>query len=289
MRYLRFVLLCLLIGTISSVILAQSGSLTTTFAGGNGFNGNMFDLEATACLTLTGFDVNVEPGSQTIEIYYRTGGYAGFESNAGAWTLLGSANVTGNGAGVATSVAVGGLTLQPGVIYGLYVTTTGGNMTYTNGATVYDNGALRLTTGVGKSYPFGGTFDPRTWNGTVYYEPCEQVGTGINFVDGRLNRYDAAAPVVVYVHSFEDGYGLVIYDAYTDRHQLLVVTPEQIAATVGVTENTLIASDAEGRVQVYRLSDGIFLVRAPLNNGKVYLLNFAELAPNVAYTSQEAE
>lgn len=282
-QVLRAVFFFTLLGALYGVAAAQSGSLTTTFAGGNSFSGNMFDLQASTCATLTGFDVNVGSGAHTIEVYFREGGYAGAETNAGAWTLLGRANVTSAGNNTPTSVPIGGLSLQPNVNYGIYVTTTGTTMNYTNGANVYDNGTLRLTTGVGKSYPFGSTFDPRTWNGTIYYDLCRT--DGIN--DGRINRFDLAAPVAVYADNVDGKPGLVIYDTYSMNTILLRVSPEEIAATDGVTENTLIASDENGRVAVYRLADGTYQVNAPLPNGKIHVLIFSTIMPNASHTSFE--
>ena len=57
-------------------VVAQPGwaqSLQTTFAGGNGFHGNMFDINATQDVVIEGFEVNVDPGMHTIEIYSRGG------------------------------------------------------------------------------------------------------------------------------------------------------------------------------------------------------------------------
>jgi hypothetical protein len=39
---------------------------------------------------------------------------------------------------------------------------------------------IRLDLGVGKSYPFGSTFNPRTWNGTVYYDVGGGGGGGVD-------------------------------------------------------------------------------------------------------------
>jgi hypothetical protein len=50
-------------------------------------------------------------------------------------------------------------------------------MHYTNGANIYSNADLTITTGVGKQYPFGSTFTPRTWNGRIHYVTPQ--GTGI--------------------------------------------------------------------------------------------------------------
>ncbi len=53
---------------------------------------------------------------------------------------------------------------------GLYITRDdGGWLNYTNGSNTYSNGQIQLTLGIGNAYPFGTTFSPRTWNGTIYY------------------------------------------------------------------------------------------------------------------------
>lgn len=283
-QILRALFFFMLLGALYGVAAAQSGSLTTIFTGGNGHAGNMFDLQASTCAAVTGFDVNVEPGTWSMQVFVRQGGYAGFENNAGAWSLLGSATITSAGTNVPTFLPIGGLTMQPNVPYGIYVTAdNSGAINYTNGANVYDNGTLRLTAGVGKSYPFANTFTPRTWNGTVYYDLCRT--DGIN--DGRINRFDLAAPVAVYADNVDGKPGLVIYDTYSMNTILLRVSPEEIAATDSVTENTLIASDENGRVAVYRLADGTFQVNAPLPNGKIHVLIFTTIMPNAAHTSFE--
>ena len=105
--------------------------------------------------------------------------------------------------------------------------------------------------------------------------------------DGRLNGADHAAPVAVYPVDYGSGQvGLHLYDTATGV-LLLEVTPEQIAATDGVSANTLIAEG--GGAVVYRLADGTVYVGAPMANGKQYLLTFAELSANTAYTSTEVE
>jgi hypothetical protein len=45
-------------------------------------------------------------------------------------------------------------------------------MNYTDGNNTYLNSDLRLDLGIGKGDPdfIGDTFNPRTWNGTIYYE-----------------------------------------------------------------------------------------------------------------------
>jgi hypothetical protein len=148
-----------------------SGSLTTTYASNNGQAGNMVDVTAlTGNITIESFDVNID-GSVTMEVWYKPGSYVGFETNAGAWTLLGSANIVSNGANVPTPCPIGGLTIPYGETYALYITTTGGSINYTtlSAPPYHTDGNLLIDNSCGKSYPFGSTFNPRDWNGTIYY------------------------------------------------------------------------------------------------------------------------
>ena len=110
------------------------------------------------------------------------------------------------------------------------------------------------------------------------------------FTDGRINRYDAAAPFAVYPHIDDEGaLGLIIYDAYTAGNVLLVVSAEEIAAVPEHSANTLIASSGDGRVAVYRLKDGSFQVQGITYNNKVYVLLFGAIDSTADYTSHEAE
>jgi len=154
-----------------------TGSLTTTFAGGNGHNGNMFDLTAKETITITGWEGSIDAGggSATIEVYYVTDhtSFVGKETNQAFWTLLGSVTLPStNPAGTPTVVAIGGLTIASGETVGIYWTTTASaNVDYTNGPLgVFENAELRFEDrGTGNAYPFGGMFSPRIWNGTIHY------------------------------------------------------------------------------------------------------------------------
>lgn len=186
------VVLCLLV-----VATAPAQSLTTTFASNNGQSGNMFDVVALSDVTINDLDVNLDPGSWTVEVYVVTAGttFVGNETNAGAWTLVGTASVTSAGTNVATNLGLSlGYTVTTGSTQGFYVTVNNGSgMNYTNGTTlgaVFASDAnMQILEGVGKSYPFGSTFTPRVWNGTIHYttgpppQPLVAVTTGV----GDLN------------------------------------------------------------------------------------------------------
>lgn len=181
--------------------MASAQTLTTTLAGGNSFNGNMFDIVARDDLTIDGFDVNIATGSQTIEIYYKSGSYSGFETNSAAWTLAGSASVSGAGQGTAVTVPVDvNLSITSGQRYAFYVTNTSGTMFYTDGSTegaVYaQNADLFFYEGVGKAYPFGSTFTPRIWNGVIRYSKNNQPPT-IAPISGQSTNEDTPLNVSV--------------------------------------------------------------------------------------------
>ena len=186
-----FILGALLVGLFVCPLFGQS--LTTTFANNNGQSGNMFDIVALNDVAIQNFDCNLDTGSWTVEVYAVTAGgtFTGNETNAAAWSLIGTATVTGAGAGVPTDL---GLSLaywvSAGSTQGFYVTcSTGTGMNYTNGTTqgavFASDSNIQFLEGVGKAYPFGSTFTPRVWNGNIHYttgpasEPLLGVTTGV--------------------------------------------------------------------------------------------------------------
>ncbi|MFK7739944.1 MAG: hypothetical protein AB8H80_06435 [Planctomycetota bacterium] len=180
---------CLL--ATAAVATAQS-PLTTTFAGGNGQSGNMFDVVATnaAGVTVRSFDVNLSVGTHDLEVYTLPSGspYLADVNNAAAWTLVGSAaGVVSAGAGVATTLPICVETFVPaGTTQAFYVTiSTTGIMNYTNGVTTgalfASNADLEFYEGAGLAYPFTANFNPRVWNGNIIYDVGNTVGAGCSF------------------------------------------------------------------------------------------------------------
>jgi len=159
-----------------------AGSLTTTFAGGNGFAGNMFDITPTADLQITALDIHDEGvgATSTVDVWYRPGTSFGFEGSSAGWMLIGSYSGVGAGFGLGTFIDMtgNGVTFTGGSSYGMYVNLTsygvgGSRLNYTNGTpTTYSNADLSLLTNCGKASPdfTGSTFFDRVWNGTVYYD-----------------------------------------------------------------------------------------------------------------------
>ena len=163
-----------------------ANTLTTTFAGGNSFDGNMFDVVALNDLTIESFDVNLGTGvTDDVEVWYRTGTFVGNETSSAGWTLLGTAvNITSAGDGVPTPLNMSlGLSITAGDTIAFYVTTVnGGTMNYTNGTAVGNlfasDANLEFYEGNGGGY-FNVTFSPRIFNGNIHYTTGG--GTSIDF------------------------------------------------------------------------------------------------------------
>jgi hypothetical protein len=163
--------------------------VTTTFAGGNGFAGNMFDMVTTSDLVISSMDLNCNAAAGsaiTADVWYMTGSVVGNEMNAAVWTLLGSYTGTSAAFGAPTNIDMtgNGMNWVAGTTYGLYVDLTSyittGSIAYTNGTTgvgtVYSNADVTLTTWYGTRNtdvlgPFTQTvFATRDWNGTIHYD-----------------------------------------------------------------------------------------------------------------------
>lgn len=161
-------------------MVANAGVLTTTFASNNGQSGNMFDVVTLGGpLTVTGLDLNLDPGTWTIDVYKKAGTWVGFSSTPGAWTLIDSASVASAGYNTPTFFNVTDFLLGASTTTGLYVTTTTSDMNYTNGTAVGDvaaaNSDLQILEGAGVSYPFGSLYTPRIWNGSIHYKSAASV------------------------------------------------------------------------------------------------------------------
>jgi len=157
---------------------------TTTFAGGNGFDGNMFDITAINTVTIDSFAANFNVGAGMAEIWYRPGTHVGFTTSNVGWTLAGTApyNSTGNGApGTSINVFVN-VTIPAGQTYAFYVHGSLG-ITYSNGTAVgniYAQDAnIMFMEGYGGAYFALGNF-PRVFNGRIMYSAgCESSRTPV--------------------------------------------------------------------------------------------------------------
>ena len=172
---------------LGATAMAQS-PLTTTFTSNNGQAGNMFDLVATnaAGVTIDFFDVNLDAGSWDLEVYKLTvpGPYLPSVSTPADWTLVGSTTgLVSNGPNVPTLLPISVCEFIPnGATQSFYVTVTNGTaINYTNGTTTgtlfASNGDLECYEGAGVAYPFASNFNPRVFNGNIYYNVGNNPGS----------------------------------------------------------------------------------------------------------------
>ncbi|MGL4599879.1 MAG: right-handed parallel beta-helix repeat-containing protein [Bacteroidia bacterium] len=151
-------------------LTSGSGNITTQFSGGNGCDGAMFNFTPTVNMRLDSFDLNLGTTAvQSVDVFWRLGGYLGFETNAGAWTQLGQVNVQGAGAGQPTHIDVGSLQLIAGQTYGLYFHNPNSNIDYTTGSANFNNADATISTGAGLCDFFATVNAGRIFNGRVYY------------------------------------------------------------------------------------------------------------------------
>jgi hypothetical protein len=148
-------------------------SIFTTTAGGNGSAGNMFDVIPNNNLVWNGVDMSISSvGTVSVEIWYRNGTFVGSESSSTGWIPLLTTTVTSPGTGTLVNVSGFSANLAAGQTYGLYVTTNGGGVNYTNGtslgATNVSNSDITVKEGKGGSY-FVVTNSPRVFNGRLYF------------------------------------------------------------------------------------------------------------------------
>jgi hypothetical protein len=154
--------------------LTDVDPLPTTMAGGRIHNGNMFSITALNTVTINSFDGHPQTNGR-FSIYYRPGTHVGFETDSGAWTWLGSANVAAGPFGTPAPIPIVlDVTIPAGETYSFYVTMTGGrNVNSTNGTLVgaifADDDNIQFRQGTGNSALFGNVVSPRIFNGVIHY------------------------------------------------------------------------------------------------------------------------
>lgn len=179
---LRFFLLSALVLTIyksKAQCVSFGSSLATSYVSNNSNKGEMFNVVATNAITVLCFDLNLILGSNgNYEIYYKVGSYVGSETNAAAWTLIGSnPSVACVGFDVPSPMNIPiNVFIPAGQTYAFYVTATNTAATtgirYTNNSgytTIASDANVTIAGGIGKSYPFGANFANRSFNGTIHY------------------------------------------------------------------------------------------------------------------------
>ncbi|MFT5860449.1 MAG: gliding motility-associated-like protein [Flavobacteriaceae bacterium] len=159
----------------SNLSNAQCGPLSTPTITNNGQSGIMFDVVALTTVNITQFAIDFDNGTYNIEIYSIPGTHVGNETNAAAWTLVGTANAWVGVGGTNVTIPIPlNVSLCPGDVGGFYITAnnaTSGN--YSNGTGVGNiiiaDANIQILEGTGKAYPFGLSFTPRVPNVRVVY------------------------------------------------------------------------------------------------------------------------
>lgn len=157
-------------------------STTTTYAGGNGFDGNMFDVTSDYDIVVNHLSGNIN-GTGYMKIYYHPGTFVGTETTPSAWTLIDSVMTTSVLPNAPTPIPINfNLEIAAGQTMAFYVTgtATGADVNYTDGTAVgnvfVDDGIISIKEGTGQGYPFQSPITTRIWNGTIDY--C--LATGIH-------------------------------------------------------------------------------------------------------------
>lgn len=172
---------------LAAASLSAQSPLTTTYAGGNGLGAGStiyFDLQVTLPITINQIDVNSSAAastSGTIDVRTCPTTYVGNDTNAAAWTLVGSGAAIAAGNGLPTPVTLTSpFTLAPGS-YGIAITYNGIGQNYTNGngTTVpgsgtnqtYTTAEFTLLAGASSGGAPGTAIccNPRVFNGSIYY------------------------------------------------------------------------------------------------------------------------
>jgi hypothetical protein len=167
----------------AALLLAQaatSQSITTLFVSNNGGSpgwGAFFDATVInpAGLRVTSFDVNVGEAANvpfTIDVYVTPTSYVGKDTTPSAWTKVATGAGVTAGRNLPSPVDTSDFVLPTGP-HGIAIYYNGASPVYTNGTgsnQMFANADVSLQLGIVRTALWAGTlFNPRVWNGTIYY------------------------------------------------------------------------------------------------------------------------
>ena len=205
-----------------TVVPAQK--LTTTFAnnnsGGDGWS-MVVDLDVTAPggLTIDGLDINSVAALGTafsLDLYVSNTKMtvspptANVAMNPGDWVLIGTASGSTAGVGLPSNAVMATSAYLPAGSYALLVHHIGAAPAYTNGNMTFSNGDMTINTGFSRASsvadPFvsANTFNPRSFNTTIYYSTFGftglagygEFGPGCPGSQGQSSLTASAAPTL---------------------------------------------------------------------------------------------
>ncbi len=195
--------------SISAAVLCSAASsaqtcLETTFVSNNGGAtgwANYMDVTVLNPTTVVSLEANfnVAAGSPVnLEVWTRSGSYAGFEQDPTGWTLVAQGDGTALAAGQGTPTPVplvAPFDFMPGGVAGVAIVYTVGGNPYTNGTganQLFTDGNMTIELGSSCSAPFvgGSVFTPRVWNGSFCTGSAPSVGT--NYCTAVVNSTGVA-------------------------------------------------------------------------------------------------
>ncbi|HQW02139.1 MAG TPA: HYR domain-containing protein, partial [Saprospiraceae bacterium] len=164
------------------------GQVNTINTGGNGnSSGGMvwfnIDNQSGEDITVTELGLNIS-NATNVNVYRKAGTHVGFETNAGAWTLVGTADANtgpfsgpfpGNGTITPAPVSF----IVPPGLHGIALHTISASSNYTNGNgpnQTYTDGTITLLLGSTANTAWGAPFTPRVFNGYVAYGTSSNAG-----------------------------------------------------------------------------------------------------------------
>ena len=216
--------------TVNGTWCTSVTDLFVSVAGGNGQNGNAFNLINTsgAPLYIDGFSQgpgsgNISETGVAMEVFCA---YADYTAGTPTWTSVATATVD-----LTTSLTTGyvqipgGVTIPAGGTYGFWVgRSDGGTQQYTNGTgtigvTPWASDAnVTVTEGHGGIYDPnnpGLNYSPRNWNGTVHYGDPLAVNVTYAWSNGLISEDLANVCAGTYTVTATDCYGCTVTSSAT--------------------------------------------------------------------------
>ena len=248
-------------GNVERMMAVCTNALNAPVAGGNNFDGNMFDVVVTNDVIVETFSVTVT-ATVNIAIYTRVGTFVGNQISSAGWIFLDSAVVVGAGPGVPVEVPVNlSYTMLGGSTHAFYVTATasGAIFSYTDGTAVgtvlASNSDLSILEGDGGQWPFNLNNSPRTFNGSLIY--CLPIATNVNDVLTQEN-------VSVYPNPASDELKISLpLNGVTTNISIYNVIGEAV-----FTEN-IIANGTTSQFDISNLKSGVYIVKI-ITDGSEY-------------------
>jgi hypothetical protein len=165
--------------TLQVEALTVDGTLDTGYVFSSGWCGGPYiDLTAAAvAVRVVSFEMYFKGTvNRDVEVFWKAGTYVGSELDPGAWTSLGTVNVTPGGDGTLTAINLGGVDIPAGETYGFKVWDggTGGDdgpgLDLRSGGTTASDANLSLISNEYTCFdPFSGLSTNFGWQGTVIY------------------------------------------------------------------------------------------------------------------------